>query len=70
MTNNDELKGIVEELCHILWKIWDLWKEIAVDSCFVEGSWTKCPKRRNIRLFVGIAVAREEKSMEGKALEK
>jgi hypothetical protein len=66
MMNNDELKSIVEELYHMLWKMWDIWKEIAIGSLLVVENRIEYNKRRNIRLFVGIAEAREGKSPEEK----
>ncbi|MDR1528503.1 MAG: hypothetical protein LBS22_02880 [Puniceicoccales bacterium] len=54
----DKLKYIIGELHNILWKMWDVWKDIAIASYLVV---VRSHKRKNIRLFVRIVGA------EGKA---
>jgi VanZ family protein len=58
MTNKEtgKLKCVVGELHHILWQMWDIWKDIAIANYLVCASrQLRNHKRRNIRLFVGIA---------------
>ncbi|MDR0693667.1 MAG: hypothetical protein LBF49_03860 [Puniceicoccales bacterium] len=52
--------GKLKQLHNILWRIWDIWKGVAMGSHLMGRKRIECPKRRKGRLFVGIAVAREE----------
>jgi hypothetical protein len=62
---NDEinkLKYIIRELHNILWQMWDVWNDIAIASHLVMvHRQPKGQRRRNIRLFVRIIGAREQK---------
>jgi hypothetical protein len=57
---NDEInkpKYIIGELHNVIWRVWNVWKDIAIASHLVI---VHRHKRRNIRLSVSIVADKEE----------
>jgi hypothetical protein len=53
--------GKLKQLYHIFWKMWNIWKDIAIAGhLVVVHRQSKGQRRRNIRLFVRIVRARKE----------